>query len=139
MSARFGIEALRSCGAVAVVLSALLLATGCTPASTSDVRATAQRFQAAVRDQHLDAACGMLSDEARSSLEDTSARSCAAALRALNLSAGRPTTVEVWGNNAQARLPDGALFLAEFRSGWKVTGAGCRPRPDRPYSCSVRA
>lgn len=130
---------IRGRGAVLAALAAGLALTGCTPASASDVRAAAQRFQTAVRDHDEQAACAMLSDEARSSLEATSARKCPAALTALRLPADRPSNVQVWGNNAQARLAGGALFLAEFRSGWKITGAGCRPRPDQPYACAVRS
>lgn len=139
MSARVGRVALRSRGMAAVVLPALLILVGCAAASEPDVQATAQKFQTAVRDHQTKTACAMLSEEARSSLESTSARPCPQALGALQLSTGNPTSIEVWGNNAQARLPDGALFLAEFRSGWKITGAGCKPRPQQPYSCSVRS
>lgn len=139
MSARVGTVTVRSHGTAAGVLAALLLLAGCATASQPDVQATAQRFQTAVRDHQTRTACSMLSEEARSSLETTSARPCPQALAALRLSAGSPISVDVWGNNAQARLPGGALFLSEFRSGWKITGAGCKPRPDRPYSCAVRA
>lgn len=124
---------------VAVVFLALPVLAGCIPAATSDVRTAAQSFQDAMRTGDTRAACGMLSDDARSSLELTSARSCAAALTALNLPTAGPTAVEVWGNDAQVRLPAGALFLAEFRTGWKITAAGCRPRPDQPYMCAVRS
>lgn len=139
MSARVGSVAVRSWGVAAVVLAAVLLLVGCAAASKPDVQATAQKFQAAVRDHQTRTACSMLSEEARSTLESTSARPCPKALDALHLSTGNPTTIEVWGNNAQARLPDGALFLAEFSSGWKITGAGCKPRSNQPYSCSVRS
>lgn len=138
MSARVGKVALRS-GMAAVVLPALVVLAGCAAASKPDVQTTAQKFQTAVRDHQTKAACAMLSEEARSSLESTSARPCPRALNALHLSTGNPTTIEIWGTNAQARLPDGALFLAEFTSGWKITGAGCKPRQDRPYSCAVRS
>lgn len=126
------------CTAVSFLAAALVL-TACTPAAQSDVRAAAQRFQTAVRDHDEQAACAMLSDEARSLLEATSARACPAALTALRLSGDQPTGVQVWGNNAQARISGGALFLAEFPSGWKITGAGCRPRPEQPYACAVRS
>lgn len=139
MSARVGTVALRGRGLAAVVLPVLLMVVGCAAASQPDVQATAQRFQAAVRHHQTKTACSMLSDQARSSLESTSARPCPKALDALHLSTGNPATIEVWGTNAQARLPDGALFLAEFSSGWKVTGAGCKPQPNQPYSCSVRS
>jgi hypothetical protein len=47
-------------------------------------------------------------------------------------------SVSVWGDNAQARLADGALFLAEFDTGWQVTAAGCTFVSDEvPYDCDV--
>lgn len=138
MIVRLDNATLPTSGPAAVVLAVLVLA-GCTPAAASDVRAAAQEFQTAIREKHTQAACGMLSEEARSSLESTSVRSCPEALTALKLPAQRPTAIEVWGDNAQAKLPGGALFLAEFRSGWKIIGAGCQPRTDKPYACSVRS
>nr|WP_294697148.1 hypothetical protein [uncultured Friedmanniella sp.] len=45
--------------------------------------------------------------------------------------------MQVWGDNAQVRTSSGVLFLAKFSSGWKLTGVGCRPRPERPYDCTV--
>ena len=126
-------------GCLLAAAGALVLA-GCTPAAQSDVRTTAQRFQTAVRDHDGQAACALLSDQARSSLTTISGRPCPAALAALRLPGDHPTTIQVWGNNAQARLTAGTLFLAEFPSGWKITGAGCKPQPaNQPYSCAVRS
>lgn len=123
---------LRSRGLPAIVVISLVAAAGCAPAAASEVRAVAEGFQVAVGKGDASAACGMLADQTRSSLELTSARSCRAALKALRLPADKPTGIEVWGTNAQARLPGGALFLAEFGSGWKITAAGCRlPPPAR--------
>jgi hypothetical protein len=121
-----------------MLLPSVPILSACTPASQADVRAAAQHFQTAVRNGDVQAACGMLADEARSSLERTSARSCPDALTALHLRGDRPIAVQVWGDDGQARLPGGALFLARFGQGWKITGAGCRPRADRPYACAVR-
>ena len=30
------------------------------------------------------------------------------------------------------------VFLAHFPTGWKITAAGCRPRPQRPYQCEIK-
>jgi hypothetical protein len=30
------------------------------------------------------------------------------------------------------------VFLSRFPTGWKVTAAGCVPRPGRPYQCAVK-
>jgi hypothetical protein len=111
---------------------------GCTPAGEQAARQTAEQFQSAVRSGDSAAACRLLSDEARGSLEAASTRPCPAALAALRLPAGPPGHDEVWGGNAQVLLgSSGALFLADFRAGWRVTAAGCTSRPDQPYDCQV--
>jgi hypothetical protein len=122
---------------VAAAFAAMLL-TACTPAAEPDARAAAEQFQGAVADRDLTAACAMLSDRARRQLEGTTASGCVRALSRLNLSASAVTAVSVWGDNAQARLTDGALFLAEFGTGWQVTAAGCTfVGDDLPYNCNV--
>ena len=120
-----------------VVAVALGCAAGCTPAGEQAARQTAEQFQAAVRSQDAATACRLLSDEARSSLESASTRPCPEALAALELPTGRVGADEVWGRNAQIVLDSGVLFLADFRAGWRVTAAGCAPRPDQPYDCQV--
>jgi hypothetical protein len=86
------------------------------------------------------AGCALLSEQARQNVESVTATRCADALGKLNLAGGAIGEVSVWGDDAQAKLDSGALFLAEFRSGWKVTGAGCTFRgEDLPYDCDVKA
>jgi hypothetical protein len=94
-------------------------------------------FQAALRDHDLTGACQLLSEEARHKLESGSGKPCPIALADVDLPTGTANSIEVWGDNAQVRLDPGVLFLAEFREGWKVTAAGCQPRPDMPYDCDV--
>ena len=36
------------------------------------------------------------------------------------------------------RLAGDTVFLAVFPGGWRVTAAGCTPRGDRPYNCTVQ-
>jgi len=122
---------------VTAALAAMLLS-ACTPAAVPDVRTAAERFQGAVADDDLSAACAMLSDRARRQLEGTTATGCVQALSRLTLTDADVTSVSVWGDNAQARLADGALFLAEFDTGWQVTAAGCTFVSDElPYDCDV--
>jgi hypothetical protein len=124
-----------------MVLSAalgLVLLTACTPAGESDARETAEQFQTAIAGRDVTAACGMLSDSARSQLESSTGSSCDQALSRLDLADAAVTSVNVWGDKAQARLADGAVFLAEFRTGWRVTAAGCTfVTEDLPYDCDV--
>jgi hypothetical protein len=122
---------------VAVAVGAMLL-TACTPAAEPGARAAAEQFQDAIADRDLASACAMLSDRARQQLEGTTASRCEQALSRLDLSEAAVGSVSVWGDNAQARLTDGALFLAEFRTGWRVTAAGCTfLGDDLPYDCDV--
>ncbi|HEY9289849.1 MAG TPA: hypothetical protein VIP98_01080 [Microlunatus sp.] len=137
MRERCGVAGVRRPALFAV--AAVLLLAGCAPAATTDVQTAARDFQAAVRADDSRAACGMLSEQARSSLELTSARPCAAALTALKLPSGQPGMVEVWGDNAQARLSTGALFLAKYPAGWRISGAGCQRQPNQTYDCAVRS
>jgi hypothetical protein len=124
---------------VAAAVGVVLLS-ACTPAGLSDAGAAAERFQTAVADGDLAAVCGMLSDRARSQLEGSTASDCAAALSRVKLPPTAVGSVSVWGDQAQARLGDGdeAVFLAEFRTGWQVTAAGCMfVAEDLPYDCTV--
>lgn len=117
--------------------AAALLLTGCTPAEQPAALEAGRQFQVAVGAGDRVAACALLSPAARGNLEGASARPCPAALAALSLPAGGTRSIEVWGDGAQVRLDAGVLFLARFGTGWKVTAAGCTPRPDQPYDCVV--
>lgn len=122
-----------------LAVAVLAASAGCSSSSEPTVREVAASFQTAVAQHDAPAACALLSDEARARLESASARPCSEALAALALPANPVQSTQVWGGEAQARVGAQVLFLAEFRSGWRVTGAGCTPRPDQPYSCTVRA
>ena len=118
-------------------MSVVFSLTACTPAEEPYARAAGDAFQAALRSHHNDVACQLLSDEARGRLESGSGKPCEEAIARLGLPVGGVRSLEVWGGNSQVRLDAGVLFLAQFKAGWKVTGAGCRPRPDQPYDCQV--
>jgi hypothetical protein len=121
-------------GALSLVL---LVTASCTPAEEPAARAAGDSFQAALRGNRDRVACQLLSDEARINLESGSGRTCEQAIARLRLPSGQVRSLQVWGGNSQLRLDSGVLFLAQFKTGWKVTGAGCRPRPDQPYDCDV--
>jgi len=115
------------------------LLAACVPSEQPAALGAANAFQQAVREGDVQAACDLISPEARQRLESGSQQSCPAVLAALHLPSDPSSSIEVWGDNAQLLLPSGALFLAKFRTGWKVTGAGCRPRAEQPYACAVAA
>jgi hypothetical protein len=51
---------------------------------------------------------------------------------------GTVRRVRVYGRQAQVVLDTDTLFLSVFPSGWKITAAGCVPRPGQPYQCKVK-
>jgi len=118
-------------------LPVALLLTACVPSEQPAALSAGNSFQAALRDRNSQAACNLLSTRTLQALESTSRQPCGAALAALALPTDPADSIEVWGDNAQLRAPSGVVFLAKFRTGWKVTAAGCRPRPDLPYDCDL--
>jgi hypothetical protein len=130
------ISAVRRLGPLAVLA---LVATACTPAGQPAAWDAAGRFQAALASNDRAGACQLLSDEARDRLEITSRRPCPEALAVLSLPTGSTRSIQTWGGVSQVRLDGAVLFLAEFKAGWRVTAAGCTPRAEQPYACSVAA
>jgi hypothetical protein len=125
----------QAAGAVGAL--SLLVVSGCASAQAGEVRRSAEAFESAVAEGDGASACGWLSAEVRQQLEAASARPCAQAVGALRLSGEAVRDVEVWGENAQARLDGGVLFLSSFDDGWRVIGAGCTPQGDRRYRCAI--
>ncbi|MEV7180696.1 hypothetical protein [Kitasatospora sp. NPDC093679] len=44
----------------------------------------------------------------------------------------------MFGQQARAVLEGDTVFLSAFPDGWKITAAGCEPRPEMPYRCDVK-
>jgi hypothetical protein len=115
------------------------LSTGCVPAQTGAALQAADDFQSVVAAENWPAACDHLSEEARSGLELTTARTCADALSVLRLPGDPAREAQVWGRNALVDVGAGAVFLSQFEDGWRVIAAGCTSRgEDLPYECKVR-
>jgi hypothetical protein len=112
--------------------------TGCSSVGDREraASAAALRLLDAVAAGDGEAACALLApDTAETVAED---EPCAEAI--LDQSLPRPGTVvgaDVYGQWAQVRLDDDTVFLAAFDGGWRVVAAGCTPRANRPYQCSV--
>ncbi|MER5265121.1 hypothetical protein ABTZ99_23900 [Actinosynnema sp. NPDC002837] len=111
----------------AVALPAVLVVGGCGTASDDLARRAAEEFTAAVASGDTDRACGLLTERAREDVECSS----------LDVPGGAVRSVEVWGDAAQVRTSDDVLFLRDLTDGWRVSGAGCESRGERPYECEV--
>ncbi len=129
---------------IAGVTIALVL-TGCSSVGSGEAqaRSAALRFHQALEGGDASSACGLLAPRTRAELESSAKTPCAKALpgeglpKAVGVGVGVGTT-DVYGTNARVVLDGDTLFLARFGAQWKVTAAGCEPRPDLPYDCHVK-
>jgi hypothetical protein len=129
-------------GAAALLLFAV---GGCaiTPERRDAAADVAVRLLRAVQDGDGAAACGLLAPETAAAVAEAAGRPCADAIGDEQLPGpGDVTGVDIDGQWAKvvmrADAGDGTVFLAMFPGGWRVAAAGCRPRGERPYDCSVQ-
>ncbi|MFJ6938660.1 hypothetical protein [Streptomyces sp. NPDC101132] len=130
----------RRLGPVLGCAAAAVLLAGCgAPASRQNAaREAGAAFERALAAGDHAAACALLAPVTRTRLEEQEERPCAAALGDQDLPRGGAVHgTEVYGRQALLRLTADTLFLSQFRGGWKVVAAGCEPRPDLPYRCTV--
>ena len=84
-------------------------------------------------------ACAVLAPETLAEVEKTAGRPCAEAVLDEDLPGpGRVDTIDVYGQWARVDLSGDTVFLAAFPGGWRVVAAGCTPRTDRPYDCTLQ-
>ncbi len=113
--------------------------TACSSSQASDVSATAEDFYAAVAAQDGAVACGLLSADSRTELEQAAGKPCPEAVLSEDLpqpqDVGSP---EVFGTMAFVPAEGDRMFLGRFPEGWLVTAVGCEltDKADR-YDCSV--
>jgi hypothetical protein len=121
----------------AAVASAATL-TGCS-AQQSAATSVAGQFVRALHSSDGTAACRLLAPETESDLVQSAGKPCPTALLAEKLpSQGAVRWTQTFGTMAEVRLPTDTLFLARFKSGWKVMAAGCKPQPGHPYDCTLK-
>ncbi|RNE66462.1 hypothetical protein EEJ31_03415 [Cryobacterium tepidiphilum] len=123
--------------AAAAVVAAL---SGCAGPAGNDAAAAsvADDFESALSSGDGAAACRLLTDNTRITLEDDQGAPCASAITALGLDAGGAIdSSRAYARAAQVMLQNDVLFLALEPSGWRVTAAGCTARVDRPYLCDL--
>ncbi|RJL31842.1 hypothetical protein D5H75_18685 [Bailinhaonella thermotolerans] len=126
-----------------MVVAALLIAvtglSGCAGSARDAEAADAARaLHDALARRDGNAACALLAPRAAEGLE-TGGAVCREEILRLDLAGGDVREVRVWGRAAQVRTAGDTLFLTRFASGWRVTAAGCEPRPAEPYDCEVEA
>ncbi|MGC0330673.1 hypothetical protein RKD23_003663 [Streptomyces sp. SAI-170] len=125
--------------AVLVALTACLA--GCATLGERETAASraALRFADSVRQADGPRACAALAPETRQELEQSAESPCPEALLQEDLTYdGRVRSVQVYGQQARVVLDTDTLFLSRFPTGWRITAAGCEPRPQRPYQCQVK-
>jgi len=119
---------------------ALALA-GCGTANREDdAESVAQRFHTALEDDDGQTACGQLSEETASKLEQQEKKPCEEAVLSLELPKGATVAdTRVYVTGALATLAEGGSdFLDEGPDGWRVSAAGCEPTaPSQPYDCEL--
>ena len=114
---------------------------GCgTSEREDDAASVAQRFHAALEGGDGQAACGELSEETASTLEDQEKEPCEQAILSLELpKGGAVADTRVYVTGAVTTLAQGGSdFLDEGPDGWRVSAAGCEPAAgSQPYDCDL--
>ncbi|HEV7965159.1 MAG TPA: hypothetical protein VGP57_21625 [Actinoplanes sp.] len=124
--------------AVAAVLALALAGCGDVGRRSAAATEVALRMLTAVDGKDGATACATLAPDTASKLQESAGKPCAEAILGENLPApGTVTGADVYGQWAQVRLSDDTLFLGAFPGGWRVVAAGCTPRGERPYNCTL--
>ena len=120
----------------AVAAAAALLSSGCGNLSADEVERVATTFAGAGGDPS--ARCDLLAPGRLANLVDEESSACEDAIATLPLGSGALEKVEVWGEEAQAKLADDTLFLSRTSDGWRVMAAACTPQGEQqPYRCQL--
>ena len=110
-----------------------LALSGCgTGADQRAVRATTERFYAAVHGHDGGAACALLSKPPRD---------CSNTVLKLSLHGARAASASVYATSAQVKLAGGdTVFLGWTASGWRIDAVGCRVVPGGgPLECEEQS
>jgi hypothetical protein len=75
-----------------------------------------------------------------SEVEKSEKKPCEKGILSEQVSSAPVTGVKVYMRSAQAKLSGGeAVFLDQTPQGWKISAAGCKPQPGRPYQCELES
>jgi hypothetical protein len=124
-----------------VLASTVVVLAGC--GSVDDrgdaAASVAARMLTAVQAGDGAGACAALAPDTVSELEESAGKPCAEAILDEDLPApGEATGSDVYGQWAQVRLTSDTVFLGVFPDGWRVVAAGCTPRQEQPYDCTLQ-
>ncbi|MDX2931685.1 hypothetical protein [Streptomyces ipomoeae] len=132
-------------GAAVAAGAALVLTVGCGVVEGRRTAAgdAALDFERALGARDGAAVCAVLAPGVREEVEQSSRTTCAKGVLTEEVPAAAPVRggiegVDVSGRQARVVFPADTLFLSQFSDGWKVTAAGCTPRPERPYQCLLK-
>jgi hypothetical protein len=125
--------------ALLVVAVVTATASGCGSGAESTPRTVGSAFADAVSGKDATRACSLLAPQTRAELEKSAGKPCASAILDEGLpSAGAWENVESFGTMAQVKFAADVMFVAEFKTGWKIMAAGCAPVPGHPYDCQLQ-
>lgn len=128
----------RAFGSLMVGAVVVVACQGCSNSDTSAPSRTAEKFVASVQGGDGRAACALLTDQARTATQGMTDQPCAALVVDLQERGREVRRAQVWGDTAQVRIGSDVLFLRRIDSVWRISAAGCSPRPHRPYDCEVQ-
>jgi hypothetical protein len=115
---------------------AAVVLTGCGDLSADDVESAASAFAAAENDAAV--RCDLLAPSTLAALVQDESAPCEDVIGDVPIGTGDVTSVEVWGEEAQATLADDTLFLTRTSAGWRVTAAACTSQgQELPYDCRL--
>jgi hypothetical protein len=100
-------------------------------------------FAAAIDSGNAAEACAILAPGTVAEIESSEDAPCEEAILRLGLPGGGVgRSAEAFGRGAMVELDNDTVFLVGDPSGdvrgWRVTAAGCEPRAERPYDCTVK-
>ncbi|WAL99282.1 hypothetical protein [Streptomyces sp. Je 1-369] len=99
----------------------------------------AARFEAGLRAPDAARGCAALAPGTLEELEHSAEQPCAKALPDARVPLStRVRHVDVYGRQARVVTDRDTLFLSSFPDGWRITAAGCTPRPEKPYQCQIK-
>ena len=125
----------------ALAVLPVMLVTSCSTLGpdTAAAAGVASAFHRAVRDGDGHAACAFLAPATVEDLEGTSGQPCPAAILTQDLPEAQDVQdSQAFGRAAQMSMDGDVVFLSVFGDRWLVTAAGCTPRGDRPYDCTLK-